>query len=83
MVLASDGEMSYAIYLYADDLIQWSSSGGTFAQSGLSCGNMALTHPASGTANIINIDDSSNFGENGKYVYCLTDLTQPLSMYSL
>ena len=78
MVLATNGDESYAIHLYEDDMIGWGSSGGTFAQAGLSCGDMALSHPASGTPNIVNIDDGSNAKEDGKFVYCLTDLTEPI-----
>ena len=82
MILATNGDESYAIHLYEDDMIGWGSSGGTFAQAGLSCGDMALSHPASGTSNIVNIDDSSNAKENGKYVYSLTDLQEPLREFS-
>ena len=77
-VLATDGEHSYAIYLYADDAIQWSDSDGAHAQVGITCGDMATTHPASATASIINVDDNSNVGENGLYVYSLHSNTEPL-----
>ena len=65
-VLASDGFMSYVIFLYADGLIQWTTGdvsgvnglGGNQAQVGFNAGDDEMrfyNHPDSRTANIINI----------------------------
>jgi len=59
-------------------MIEWSLVGEERSRSGLTCGDMKLTHPSSGSVTLIDIDEGSNVGEDGKYVYCLTDLTQPI-----
>jgi len=62
-------------------MMQWADSNGTPARVGMTCADMKLTHPSSGSPDIVNVVDDSNAGEDGKYVYCLTDLTEPIREY--
>ena len=65
-ILATDNIRSYIIFLYADGLIQWPSSG---AQVGLS-GSMSYVYiPGSSTPSILNITLMSNVGIGGKWVF--------------
>jgi len=60
-------------------MMQWADSNGTPAQVGMTCADMKLTYPTSGSPDIVDVVDDSNAGENGKYVYYLTDLSEPIS----
>ena len=82
-ILASDGFMSYVIFLYADDLIQWTTGsasggigglGGIPAQVGFNAGDMVnfASHVDSQTAAIVDIESSSipeGRSETGMLVY--------------
>ena len=68
-ILVSDGFMSFAIFLYADGFIQWTTGdasqgtnglGGTQAQIGFNAGDRVnfASHPYSQTADVINIATS-------------------------
>ena len=67
-ILVTDNIRSYAIFLYADGLIQWPSSG---AQVGFNAGdNMTYVNvPGSQTPNILNITQMSNVGISGQWVF--------------
>eukprot|EP00731_Ephydatia_muelleri_P016532 Em0009g956a len=67
-VLAKDNVRSYAIFQYADGLIQWPSSG---AQVGFNAGNNVnyVNIPGSRTPYILNITNSSNIGVGGQWVF--------------
>ncbi|XP_065905366.1 IgGFc-binding protein-like isoform X2 [Dysidea avara] len=69
VVLATDGDRTYAIFQYADNGIGWSESGGEHAQVGISVDNIKETHPDSGTANIIRVATGSNVNVAGRYIY--------------
>jgi len=83
-VLATDGTETYATFLYADGLIQWTTGdndggvdglGGIPAQVGFNKGdgiNFAAI-PASRTADIINIASTSNIGIPGVWVFHISD----------
>lgn len=78
--MVSDGARSFAIFLYADGLIQWTTGnasggegglGGIQAQVGFNAGDgirFAIV-PGSRTADIINITLTSNVGMNGVWVF--------------
>jgi hypothetical protein len=55
--LVSDGFSSYVIFLYADGLIQWTSTSVIHAEVGINAGNGVdfARHPDSRTEAIINI----------------------------
>ena len=89
-ILVTDGVMSYAIFLYANGLIQWTTGddsggtnglGGTPAQVGYNSelGQNYITHSFSFSANILNLDNSSvpedRVTERGLVVYRVD--TQP------
>ena len=82
LVLATDGTRSFAIFLYLDDGIQWTTGddsggvngiGGTQAQVGYAAGNGVnfLNVNGSMTPSIINIETTSNVGVPGMYVFQL------------
>ena len=85
-VLATDGLQSFAIFLYADGEIQWTTGdasggsnglGGTPAQVGFNAGdgvNYAAV-PASRTADIINIASTSNVGTPGVWIFQINEET--------
>ena len=76
-VLVSDGQLSFAIFLYADGLIQWAESEnevGRFAATvGVNTGvtGRYLRVPQSGTPSIIEIDTTSNVGRPGVWLFRL------------
>ena len=85
-VLATDGLQSFAIFLYADGEIQWTTGdssggsnglGGTPAQVGFNAGDGVnyATFPASRTADIINIASTSNVGTPGVWIYQINEET--------
>ena len=79
-MLATDGTETYAIFLYADGMIQWTTGdndggvdglGGTPAQVGFNRGdgvNFAAI-PASRTADFINLPSTSNVGVPGVWIF--------------
>ena len=64
----TDNVKSYAIFLYADGLIQWPSSG---AQVGFNAGDNInyVNVPGSRTPNILNITQMSNVGIGGQWAF--------------
>ena len=82
-MLAVSGSETYAIYLYADGLIQWTTGdetginglGGVPAIVGYSFGDgiISYTVPGSLSTDIINIASISNIGEPGKWVFRLDE----------
>ena len=79
-VLVSDGSLSFVIFLYADGEIQWTTGdasggsggfGGTPAQVGFNTGDgeRFASVPGSQTADIINIDTTSNIGVPGVWLF--------------
>ena len=79
-MLVTDGSQSFVIFLYADGLIQWTTgdssngvngTGGIPAQVGFNAGdgiNFAAV-PESRTADIIDIDTTSNIGVPGVWAF--------------
>ena len=67
-ILVTDNIRSYAIFLYANGLIQWPSSG---AQVGFNAGDNInyVIVPGSRTPNILNIAQMSNVGIGGQWVF--------------
>ena len=84
-MLATDGQSkSYAIYLYADDMIQWTTGdndggvnglGGTPAWAGIAYESDLLSIGDSRTNDVINIDQRTNIpglgNPNSKGVYVI------------
>ena len=72
-VLATDGYESYVIFLYAHKRIQWSNDifNRMHAVAGISAGdgNNFNTIPESQTSDIINIDETSNVGIPGVWMF--------------
>ena len=78
-MLTSDGTHSFVLFLYADDLIQWTTGditgsnglGGIPAQCGLNAGdgNQFFSISGSQTAAIINIYSTSNIDVPGIWVF--------------
>ena len=79
-VLASDGSSSFAVFLYADGGIQWTTGdnsggaggrGGTPALAGVNAGDgiQSETVPGSNTQAIINIAMTSNINIPGMWVF--------------
>ena len=79
-IMVTDGRQSFVIFLYADGEIQWTTGdasggtgglGGTAAQVGFNAGDgiRFASVPGSQTADIINIDNTSNVDIPGKWVY--------------
>lgn len=83
IILATNGNDSYAIFLYADGLIQWTTGdasggsggfGGTPAQAGFNAGDGInyATVPGSRTSQIVNISMTSNVGVPGMWTFKIT-----------
>ena len=78
-VLATDGYKSFVIFLYAYGQIQWTTGydggevnglGGDEAVAGINCDNSNfITIPGSRTPDIINIDQTSNVGIPGVWMF--------------
>ena len=77
--MATDGQNSFVIFLYADNGIEWTTGdasggidglGGTPAHVGFNAGdgNRSATVPASRTPAIIDIETTSNVGILGMWV---------------
>jgi receptor-type tyrosine-protein phosphatase Q/CUB/sushi domain-containing protein len=71
-VMATDGSKTYAIFLYPDNGIQWTTgtASGTPALAGINPGydNLFFTIPTSLTDAVINISQTSNMGIPGKWM---------------
>ncbi len=78
--MATDGRVSFVIFLYADGLIQWTTGdasegegglGGIPAQVGFNAGDGVrfATVPGSRTPAVINITQTSNVGVPGMWVF--------------
>ena len=95
-MLATDGMETYAIFLYADGEIQWTTGdsildggtnglGGNTAQIGFNKGDGIDfgVISISGTSDVGNVASTSNVGEDGVYVFKISDSTIPVvtSMY--
>ena len=67
-VLITDGTNSFVIFLYADNLIQWSLGN---AQAGFNAGDGEFHFTISGsqTPAIVDIETTSNIGVPGKYLF--------------
>ena len=85
-ILATDNIQSFAIFQYADDLIQWTTGdssggieglGGVQAQIGLNSGDNAtyVNVPGSRTSAIINITRTSNILVPGLWMFRLQNGT--------
>ena len=81
-VLATDGYKSFVIFLYAYGRIQWTTGddnggngglGGDEAAAGINAyrGAGSIIIPGSSTPQIINIDQNSNVGVPGMWIYKL------------
>ena len=72
-VLITDGTNSFVIFLYADDLIQWSFGdvSNVDAQAGFNAGDgeFHFTINGSQTPAIVDIETTSNIGVPGKYLF--------------
>ena len=78
---------TFAIFLYADGLIQWTTGdadggtnglGGNPAQIGVNSGDgESAVIGISGTSDVINAASTSNIGEDGVYVIKISDVTIP------
>ena len=75
---------TYAIYLYADGEIQWTTGdadggvnglGGNRAQVGFNRGDDTDfgVIPSSGMANVVDIETTSNVGVDGVYIFKISD----------
>ena len=72
--MTSDGQRSYVIFLYADDLIEWTSgddSSGVDAQVGFNAGDRVTfaSVPGSLTDDIMDITTTSNVGIGGAWTF--------------
>ena len=82
-MLAQSGNDTYALYLYADGLIQWTTAknlnggsngfGGNAANVGIDFGNTNLNYrlSGSGTCSVIHIASRSNVNITGLFVFHL------------
>ena len=88
-MLATNGRgETFAIFLYADGLIQWTTGdadggtnglGGNAAQIGVNSGDgESAVIGISGTSDVLNVASTSNIGENGVYVLKISDVTIPV-----
>ena len=71
--MVTDGEISFVIFLYADDLIQWLWSDvhkGNPAEVGVNSGDgiRFFRHPDSNTLDLLNITYTSNVEKPGVWV---------------
>jgi len=79
-ILVTNGRRSFAIFLYANGLIQWTTGdasggsggfGGTPAQVGFNAGDgeRFASVPGSQTSDIVNIDSTSNVDRRGVWIF--------------
>ena len=85
-VLATDGRVSFASFLFPRGGIQWTTGdasggmgglGGTPALAGINAGDglRYTSLPGSLTADIINVDEGSNSMQTGLYLYQVDSVT--------
>ena len=88
-MLATDGMETFAIFLYADGEIQWTTGdadggtnglGGNTAQIGFNRGDGTDFGiiPTSGTSDVGNVATTSNVGQDGVYVFKISHSTIPV-----
>ena len=87
MLATNERGETFAIFLYADGLIQWTTGdadggtnglGGNPAQIGVNSGDgESAVIGISGTSDVINAASTSNIGEDGVYVIKISDVTIP------
>ena len=82
-VLARGGAQSYAIYLYADGLIQWPQSGLALAGYNAGDGTTSYTIPGSFTTEILNISLTSNVDVPGMWIFQFNEELTPCADISL
>ena len=91
-VLASNAAESFAMFLYADKRIQWTTGdasggsdglGGTEAVAGINAGDGVnfVTIPGSMTPSIINITQTSNVGTPGMWMFKVNESKYILNSY--
>ena len=77
-IMITDGTNSFVIFLYADNLIQWSrgSANTVDAQGGFNAGDGTrhFTIEGSQTSAIVDIETTSNIGVAGKYIFRVDDV---------
>ena len=84
------GGETYAIFLYADGEIQWTTGdadggtnglGGNTAQIGFNRGDGMdfVIIPISGTTDVGNVASTSNIREDGVYIFKISDSTIPVA----
>ena len=85
-VLATDGRVSFVIFLYPRGGIQWTTGdasggigglGGIPAQAGINAGDgiRYTSVPGSLSADIVNIEEGSNIMQTGLYMYRVDGVT--------
>ena len=78
-ILITDGTNSFVIFLYADNLIQWSRgiASTVDAQGGFNAGDGTrhFTIEGSQTTAIVDIETTSNIGVSGTYLFRVDDAT--------
>lgn len=78
--MATDGQQTFAIYVYVNDRMQWTTGdsddgqggfGGTPARVGIIMDDTTSAHfiPGSGTADILNVHEASNTGLRGLWYF--------------
>jgi len=67
---------TYVIHQYLDNGINWNMCGGNNAQAGITSDGSSIGPPASGTADINRVQEGSNIGEAGRYVYRVHDMKE-------
>ena len=68
-MLAVAGSQTYVIYLYADNLIQWSQEGRALAGYNAGDGIIAYAVPGSLSLDMLKIASTTNVGEPGLWVF--------------
>ena len=86
-ILATNGSLSYAIFLYEDNGIQWTAADGQLGGEGtpalagfnLGDGIESFTLPGSLSGSIMEVSNSSNVGRSGAWVFRVdtTAILQP------
>ena len=67
---------TYVIHQYLDNGITWNMCGGNNAQAGVTSFGDSISPPVSGTADINRIEEKSNIGQPGRYVYRVHDMKE-------
>ena len=64
------------IHQYLDNGINWNKCGANNAQAGITSFGDSISPPVSGTADINRIEERSNIGQPGRYVYRVHDMKE-------